>query len=289
MSQPRKIRVGLIGAGIGQSKSPMLHEKEAAAQGLDLSYGLIDLDVRGVAPSALPALLAEAEAAGFKGVNITHPCKQQVIPLLDDLSEDARQLGAVNTVVFAGGRRTGPNTDWSGFMESFRRGLPDAAIDTVLQLGAGGAGAAVAHAALRMGVGRLLISDVNIPQAEALVQFLNRRACRDFAIVTTDLAEAMAAAHGLINATPIGMDAHPGLPLDPTLLADRHWVADIVYFPIETALLSLARSRGCRVLDGGGMAVFQAAGAFRLFTGREPDAERMLATFRLALRGAKVP
>ena len=288
MSQPREIRVGLIGTGIGQSKSPMLHETEAASQGLELSYELIGLDARGLAPSALPTLLAEAEAAGFNGINITHPCKQRVIPLLDDLSEDARQLGAVNTVVFREGRRTGHNTDWSGFMESFRRGLPDAAIDTVLQLGAGGAGAAVAHAALRMGVDRLLLSDVNVPQAKALAQSLNRRADRDFAIVTTDLAEAAAKADGLINATPIGMDAHPGLPLDPTLLANQHWVADIVYFPIETALLSLARSRGCRVLDGGGMAVFQAAGAFRLFTGREPDVERMLATFRAAL-AAEVP
>ncbi len=288
MFRPAKIQIGLIGTGIQQSKSPMLHETEAASQGLELSYDLIDLDARGLAPSSLPDLLAEAEAAGFNGLNITHPCKQQIIPLLDDLSEDARQLGAVNTVVFAKGRRTGHNTDWSGFMESFRRGLPEATIDTVLQLGAGGAGAAVAHAALRMGVDRLLLSDVNIPQAEALVQSLNLRAGRDFALVTTDLAKATAKADGLINATPIGMDAHPGLPLDATLLTKRHWVADIVYFPIETALLSLARSRGCRVLDGGGMAVFQAAGAFRLFTDREPDVERMLATFRATL-AAEVP
>lgn len=282
MSRSAKIQIGLIGTGIQQSKSPMLHETEAASQGLQLSYELIDLDARGLTPSSLPALLAEAEAAGFNGLNITHPCKQHVIALLDDLSEDARHLGAVNTVVFADGRRTGHNTDWSGFMESFRRGLPNATINTVLQLGAGGAGAAVAHAALRMGVDRLLLSDVNLPQAEALALSLNRRAGRDFATATRDLARAAAKADGLINATPIGMDRHPGLPLDPTLLAGHHWVSDIVYFPIETALLSLARSRGCRVLSGGGMAVFQAAGAFRLFTGREPDTERMLATFRAA-------
>ena len=280
MSRSEKIRVGLIGTGIRQSKSPMLHETEARAQGLDLSYQLIDLDARRLTPSALPALLSEAEASGFSGLNITHPCKQRVIPLLDELSKDAHQLGAVNTVIFAAGRRIGHNTDWSGFLESFRRGLPDASIGTVLQLGAGGAGAAVAHAALHMGVGRLLLNDVNIGLAEALVEALNRRAGRVFAVVTADLAGATTAADGLINATPMGMDAHPGLPLDDALVDVRHWVADIVYFPIETALLSLARARGCRVLDGGGMAVFQAAGAFRLFTGREPDGERMLASFR---------
>lgn len=261
----------------------MLHVTEATAQGLDLSYDLIDLDARALTPSALPALLSEAEASGFRGLNITHPCKQRVIPLLDELSEDARQLGAVNTVLFSGGRRFGHNTDWSGFLESFRRGLPGAAIGTVLQLGAGGGGAAVAHAALRMGVGRLFLNDVDIRQAETLAEALNRRAGWDFAVATADLATAASIADGVINATPVGMDAHPGLPFDGGLLGSRHWIADIVYFPIETALLTLARSKGCRVLDGGGMAVFQAADAFRLFTGREPDAERMLARFGAAL------
>lgn len=283
MSPSGTLRVGLIGSGIGKSKSPMLHETEAAAQRLALSYELIDLDTRGLTPASLPALLEEAEKAGFAGLNITHPCKQRIIPLLDELSDDAGALGAVNTVVLSGGRRIGHNTDWSGFLESFRRGLPGAAIATVLQLGAGGAGAAVAHAALRMGVRRLLISDVAPEQAEALAGALNNRAGRDFASATTALAEAASAADGIINATPVGMDAHPGLPLEASLVEARHWVADIVYFPIETALLSLARSRGCQVLDGGGMAVFQAAGAFRLFTGREPDAERMLASFRSSL------
>lgn len=283
MSLRGTLRVGLIGSGIGKSKSPMLHEAEARAQGLALSYELIDLDVRGQTPASLPTLLKQAEDSGFVGLNITHPCKQRIIPLLDDLSDDARALGAVNTVVLSSGRRVGHNTDWSGFLESFRRGLPNAATGTVLQLGAGGAGAAVAHAALRMGVSRLLISDVATGQAEALAGALNHRAGRDFAVATSALREAAAAADGIINTTPVGMDAHPGLPLEASLVEARHWVADIVYFPIETALLSLARSRGCRVLDGGGMAVFQAAGAFRLFTEREPDAERMLATFRSSL------
>ncbi|UTV41022.1 hypothetical protein MYG64_27945 (plasmid) [Ensifer adhaerens] len=112
-----------------------------------------------------------------------------------------------------------------------------------------------------MGVGQLLLSDVNIVQAKALVQSINRRASRDFALTTTDLSEEMAAGHGLINATPIGMQAHPGLPLDPTHLSDHHWMADIVYFPIETALLSVARSCGCCVLDGGGMVLNGAATA----------------------------
>lgn len=273
------LRVGLIGADIQRSRTPALHMAEARAQGLDLDYQLIDLTVRGLGPEALPDLLAEAEAAGFTGLNITHPCKQRVIPLLDELSDDAAALGAVNTVVFRGGRRIGHNTDWSGFREGFRRGLPDVALRTVLQLGAGGAGAAVAHACFAMQVGRLLIHDIDPTRAAMLAADLNARAGGEFALVAGDLAEAMGDADGLINTTPMGMDAHPGMALPEDLLTPRHWVAEIVYFPLETALLRTARARGCRTLDGGGMAVFQAVAAFQLFTGQEPDPDRMLAHF----------
>ena len=279
MDDAAAIRVGLIGAGFQRSRSPMLHMQEARAQGFALRYDLIDLTERGLGPEALPDLLAEAEASGFAGVNITHPCKQAVLPLLHDLSEDAAALGAVNTVVFRAGRRIGHNTDWSGFMEGFRRALPDAPLDRVLQLGCGGAGAAVAHACLKLGVGRLWLSDLDQTRARALADALNARAGRDFATVA-DPADVMDQAQGLINTTPMGMADHPGLPLDAALIQPRHWVAEIVYFPLETALLATARAKGCRTVDGGGMAVFQAVGAFRLFTGREPDAERMLASFR---------
>ncbi|MFT4148665.1 MAG: shikimate dehydrogenase [Paracoccaceae bacterium] len=276
----QRIRLGLIGTGIQRSKSPALHMAEGAAQGLDLSYELIDLTARGLTPEALPDLLDRAEAEGFAGLNITHPCKQQVIPLLHDLSPDARDLGAVNTVVFRDGRRTGHNTDWSGFMQGFRLQLPDVALGSVVQMGAGGAGAAVAHAVLRLGVGRLFLSDMDMGRARDLAAALNARAGRDFAQATGDVAAAMAAADGLINTTPMGMEAHPGLPIAADLIRPGHWVAEIVYFPLETQLLAVARAKGCRTADGGGMAVFQAAEAFRLFTGLAPDAARMLAHFR---------
>lgn len=278
-----RIDVGLIGAGIGASKSPMLHMTEGAAQGMDLRYHLIDLDARGVTPAALPALLAEAEAAGFAGVNITHPCKQLVIAHLHELSDDAALLGAVNTVVFDAGRRYGHNTDWWGFMEGFRVQAPDADLSHVVQLGAGGAGVAVAHALWRMGAGRISLSDPDSRKARLLADALNARAGRDVAMVRDDPAAALQDATGVVNCTPVGMAAHPGAPIDPAALQARHFVADIVYFPLDTALLAAARARGCRVIDGGGMAVFQAVGAFRLFTGVEADARRMTARFRDAV------
>jgi shikimate dehydrogenase len=95
------------------------------------------------------------------------------------------------------------------------------------------------------------------------------------AVVVGDLAAEVAAADGLVNCTPVGMAKLPGTPLPVALLRPALWVAEIVYFPLETELLRAARAIGCRTLDGGGMAVFQAVGAFRLFTGLEPDAARM--------------
>jgi shikimate dehydrogenase len=273
--------VGLIGAGIQASLTPAMHEREGAAQGLRYIYRLVDLSTLGIGSEALAELLTAAQRMGFAGLNITHPCKQAVIPLLDDLSEDARALGAVNTVVFKDGKRVGHNTDWFGFAENFRRGLPDVRRDHVVQLGAGGAGSAVAHAALTCGVKRLTIVDTVADRAKAVAEGRAARFGPDRISVASpaEIAPALATADGLINTTPIGMAKYPGVPLSAALLRPSLWVSEIIYFPIETELLRAARAIGCRTLDGGGMAVFQAAEAFRLFTGIEPDAERMLRHF----------
>ena len=278
-SETRSVLVGLIGAGIQASRTPRMHEQEGAEQGLCYIYKLIDLEVLGLTPDALPELVTAAERMGFAGLNITHPCKQSVIPLLDELTPDARALGAVNTVVFDSGKRVGHNTDWKGFAESFRRELPDVARDRVVQFGAGGAGSAVAHAALTLGVQQLSIVDTDRQRAEQLAEELCDRFGAGRAVAVRDLAEAVAAADGVINTTPLGMANYPGTPLPAHLLRPDLWVAEIVYFPLETELLRAARSLGCRTMSGGGMAVFQAAEAFRLFTGLEPDAERMIRHF----------
>jgi shikimate dehydrogenase len=216
---------------------------------------------------------------GFAGLNITHPCKQLVIPLLDELSPDARQLGAVNTVVLRDGKRRGENTDWWGFAESFRRNMAGVALDRAVQLGAGGAGSAVAHALLTLGVGRLTIHDVDPTRAATVAKALCERFGAGRAEACAELTAAIAAADGLVNCTPIGTAAHPGLPLPAALLRPTLWVAEIVYFPLETELLRTARALGCRTVSGGGMAVFQAVEAFRLFTGITPDSARMLRHF----------
>jgi len=276
---PRKVLVGLIGDGIQQSLSPFLHEEEGARQGLNLHYHLIDLAYDPAGAKNLPLLIEAARKMGFTGLNITHPCKQAVIPLLDDLSDDARAIGAVNTVVFKGGRMTGHNTDWSGFAASFRRGLPDAPLGRVVLVGAGGAGAAAAHAILHLGAQALHVVDTDLARAQALAEALAARFTQARTSAGTDAVLALQQADGLIHATPTGMAKHPGMPVPAIALGNRPWVAEIVYFPLETELLKAARRIGCRTVDGGGMAVWQAVGAFELFTGLKPDAARMEAHF----------
>jgi shikimate dehydrogenase len=273
-SQP-SLLAGLIGYGIQGSLTPAMHEQEGAAQGLRYVYRRIDLQALGLGVEALPELLTAVERTGFNGLNITFPCKQAVIPLLHELSDDAAALGAVNTVVLRDGRRIGHNTDASGFAEGFRRGLPDVALDRVVQVGAGGAGSAVAQAAVKLGAQHLTVIDTDPTRAAQVAADVCARFGAGRATAGTDLAEALATADGVINTTPVGMAKFPGTPIPASLLRPELWVAEIIYFPLETELLRNARSLGCRTLTGGGMAVFQAVDAFRLITGAEPDAERM--------------
>jgi shikimate dehydrogenase len=280
-ASPRKVLIGLIGAGIGQSLSPAMHEEEARHHGLRLHYQLIDLDREGAGPGALPTLLAAARTMGFAGLNITYPCKQAVIPLLDTLSDEAKAMGAVNTVVIEpGGRLVGHNTDGSGWARGFTRALPQADLRCVVLLGAGGAGAAIAHALLRLGAPGVRVVDQEPARAEGLAAELNRWHAGQRASACSAVAAALEGATGLVHATPTGMDKQPGLPLDAGLLRPGLWVSEVVYFPLETALLKAARAAGCAVADGGGMAVGQAIGAFELFTGLTPDAARVERHFR---------
>ena len=310
--QPKPaVHVGLIGMDIRRSLSPTLHETEAAHHGLHLRYELIDVASAAVTPQTLPQLLNEARRRGFRGLNITYPFKQAVLPLLDSLSAEAQAIGAVNTVLFDDGKATGHNTDALGWSRAFQAALPAADLRCVTLIGAGGAGSAVAHAALRSGVARLLIHDRDQKRAELLAHALcttHGAGCASV-VVHTDTSDtsnisdattntatntttnaalqtALKQSSGLIHASPTGMEKQPGLPLPPHCLHAGLWVSEVVYVPLETALLKAARAAGCRTVDGGGMAVWQAAGAFELFTGKVPNAARMNAHFRacMALR-----
>jgi shikimate dehydrogenase len=277
--KPRSLIVGLVGAGISASLSPAMHEQEGRHQGLSLAYHRIDLEQLALGTGSLTDILQWAIRLGFEGLNITHPAKQAIMPFLDELTEDARALGAVNTVVIRDGHTTGHNTDWSGFVRGLDRQLPNVAIDRLVLVGAGGAGAAVAFGLLKKGAGHLEVFDTDQQSATDLVERLTAVFGPGRLSVGRDLAAAVSKADGLVHATPTGMAAHPGLAFPEELIQPSLWFADVPYFPLETELVSVARSRGCAVANGGGMAVFQAVGAFELFSGLAPDAERMMRHF----------
>jgi shikimate dehydrogenase len=278
-SERDQVLIGLIGEGIGQSLSPLLHQREADRQGIRLIYTIIDSHQWSLDAQDLPALMRWARILGYRGLNVTYPFKQEIVKHLDELSDEARTIGAVNTVVFAHGRTRGYNTDWSGFRRGFEREFATAPRERVVQLGAGGAGSAVAHAMLGLGAHHLTVVDLNADRAQQLARTLSEvfGPGRISAGPAENLLELLASAQGVINTTPIGMAHHPGSPIAQSHLRSDLWVADIVYRPIDTALLQAARAVGAQTLNGSAMNTFQAVEAFERFTGTTPDVDAMLA------------
>jgi len=268
----RSFLAGLIGQGVKPSLTPEMHEREAIRHGIRYVYKTIDV-ASDVGQEQLRDLLKAAVSLGFDGLNVTHPFKQAIVPLVDELNEVVAALGALNTIIIRDGRTSGHNTDVTGFEQAFREGLPGASLAKVVLLGAGGAGTAVAHALTTLGVSQLVVVDPDISRVERLAKSVARRAdvSELVAITPSGVADALRHADGLVNATPFGMAAHQGTALDVALLRRSLWVADIVYRPLVTELLGAARDLGCRTLSGAGMAVHQAADAFELFTGRPAD------------------
>ncbi|MEX0406830.1 shikimate dehydrogenase [Aquibium sp. LZ166] len=273
------VLVGLAGRGIQLSRSPDMHEREAARLGLSCAYVLIDFDAIGLADDDLRAAIDAAALFGFHGLNITYPFKQSVMPLLDVIDADATAIGAVNTVVF-GQRRTGHNTDCWGYAESFRAAMSGAALGHVVLVGAGGAGSAVSYALVALGARRISIVDADVSRARTLAARLGGAGIS--ALAVADIGTALADADGVVNTTPVGMAKFPGTPFDTRHLHSSQWVSDVIYFPQETELLRQAQALGCRTLPGIGMAIGQAARAFELFTGRAADLSAMERHFEAA-------
>ncbi|WP_449278897.1 shikimate dehydrogenase [Leucobacter sp. GX24907] len=280
MSGTPSFLVGLVGTGTIQSLSPALHMQEGAAHDFAYVFRPVDLTALQLEVDHLADVLDWSERLGYNAMTVTHPCKQLVIPLLDRVDPVAEALGAVNTVVFTPEGRVGYNTDTTGFETAFRDTMAGVPVGHVIQLGAGGAGVAVADALARLGVARLTIVDIDAGRANDLATELRtRRGLKVEAAQPADVPSLLAEADGVVHCTPQGMHDHPGTPFDTALLRPDLWVADIVYRPLETELLRAARALGCQTLAGGRMAVHQAAEAFRLITGVEADTGRMLQHF----------
>ncbi|SDS51481.1 shikimate dehydrogenase [Brevibacterium siliguriense] len=284
----RSFLLGLIGTNVAGSLTPPMHEAESLRQGLSLVYRPIDPSMMGspivdqAGEPDWPTVVERAVDFGYSGFNVTHPAKRGVIPALDELDEDAELLGAVNTITMTHGRLIGRNTDHRGFTEALAAIAVDPKQGEVVQVGAGGAGAAAAYALLSAGVPRLSITDIDPVSAQSLVGRMSAAfdASRMRVLAPEKTPGVIREAVGLVNATPIGMVGVSGAsPIDLDLLRPGLWVGDVIYRPRRTQLVEAAEAVGAPAFGGARMAVGQAAASFELFTGRAADHEAMLATF----------
>jgi shikimate dehydrogenase len=238
-------------------------------------YVYVAMDVR---PDRLTAAVRGLAALGFVGFNVTMPHKEAILPLMDELDTPARLAGAVNTVVAEEGKLRGLNTDGNGFVEACEEAGVSLAGQRVLILGAGGAAAAIAVAALGAGAPRLWIANRTAGRAEALRAKLSE-VVLEAEVLTCPLdkaGEAAAEAEIIINATYLGMKKEDPLPLPIETLAGEKVVCDAVYLTGgETALIRHAKEAGARTVSGERILLYQGVQAQRVWTGREPNVEAM--------------
>ncbi len=247
-----------------------MHEQAARALGVRYHYHLIEVASAG--REELRALLDGVRRLGFAGVNVTFPYKEAVVDLLDELSPGGAAIGAVNTVVVRDHRLIGHNTDSTGFTRAASHLVEGTGQGAVALIGAGGVGKAIAFALAKLGVAEIRIFDTDRTKADRLAPLLRPYAK---AVAVNDVENAVRGAVGVVNATPLGMFPGLGAPVPDALLHDGLWVADAVYFPLLTPLLRAARARGARIMTGRGLAIYQAAEAFELFTALSPSTIEM--------------
>lgn len=270
--------LAVIGAPIGHSLSPIIQNAALHAAGLDYVYAALP-----VRADALASAVRGLYDAGIAGFNVTIPFKTAIIPLMDALSEDARRIQAVNTVVVEDGRLVGYNTDVAGFLAGFaERGIALTGKNAVL-IGAGGAARAALWGLLRSGVSSVAIGVRSVEKGAALAA--DFAADGDVRAVSFDDAAWIAAcsdADIVVQTTPLGMTPHTDAmpPVDMAALKDDAVLYDLIYTPAETRFLREARARGCETINGETMLVAQGAEAFHLWTGKRPDVELMKRVLR---------
>ena len=262
------VRLGLIGDNIARSRSPLLHVEAGRLCGLDVSYErLVPADMA----LSFDAVFERCRQGGFRGINVTYPYKEEVVPLVRIDAPEVSRIGACNTVLFSGSRAEGFNTDHSGFIAAYRSVFGGRDPGTVAMAGAGGVGKAIAFALAALGCPRLRLYDPHESRAAALARSI-ATASTDMAVeVCGSIGDAADGADGLVNCTPLGMAGQPGTAVPAALMDRAAWAFDAVYTPVETEFLKDARAAGLEVMSGYELYFHQGVDAFRLFTGRQVD------------------
>ncbi len=262
------VKLGLIGDNITRSQSPRLHVLAGRLCGLDLSYerlipALLGLD--------FDAVFDRCAQEDYRGINITYPYKEVVVPRLSVPDPLTAKMGACNTVVFGDRRPIGHNTDFSGFASAYRAAFGDGSPGKVAIAGAGGVGKAIAFALARLGATELRLFDQDHRKAQELARVLSDPDMPMQVAVASSMDAAADTADGLVNCTPLGMSGFDGTAIDRKHMRSATWAFDAVYTPVRTEFLTLATAAGLSVMSGWELFFHQGVHAFRLFTGEEVD------------------
>jgi shikimate dehydrogenase len=279
--------IGVIGHPVRHSLSPVIHNAGFRSTGVDYTYVAFD-----VAPGAALAALDALRILDLAGLSVTMPHKAAIARGVDRLVESARRLDSVNTVeVESGGSLCGHSTDGDGLVSSLVHREVDVRGRTISVFGSGGAGRSVIHSLALHGAAGIHVINRTMATAQQAAELADGRAIAHASDDTRAVGDAVGSSDIIINATSVGMGAFEDsrfesevLPFDPALLTSRQTVVDLVYHPLETPLLRAASDRGCRIVDGLGMLVHQAALQQVIWTGMKPDVEEMASVARQALR-----
>lgn len=268
-SQARRLKLGLIGGNIRQSRAPELHRLCGELTGIEVTYDLI---IPADLGKDFDAAFEQCRSSGLRGVNVTYPYKEHAAAMVTIPDRHVRQIGSVNTVVFEEPGPKGHNTDYSGFIAGYRSVFGDMPPGVVTLVGAGGVGRAIAFGLVSLGARGLHLVDREATKVDSLTEALQAAVNGSVAVeIFGDVADAVRGADGIVNATPLGMTGYPGTAVPLSLLGGQSWAFDAVYTPVETVFIQGARSAGLSILSGYELFFFQGVHAFELFAGTRPD------------------
>lgn len=272
---------GVIGYPVAHSMSPLMHNNEFRALQMDHYYTAFNIH-----PSELEKAIESVRTLQINGLNVTIPHKVTVMNYLDEIDEEARLIGAVNTIINKNGRLIGTNTDGQGYLRSLLTIIDSSLITKkIVVIGAGGAARAIATSLALHGVQQLDVANRTISKAEQLVQHVNQYV-NGKALTIKEIEDNLSNYDIIINTTSVGMSPNVSeTPIDLKNLKESTIVSDLIYNPLKTLLLQQAESKGATIHNGVGMFVYQGALAFKKWTGIEPNIQRMTNTVLKKLGG----
>ena len=268
------LKLGLIGDNIAASRAPDLHRIAGRLNNMDVQYDrLIPKELN----QTFDQVFDSCPANGYQALNITYPYKEYVVPKVEIDDPMVRAIAAVNTVVFDGTLSKAHNTDHTGFIAAYEQVRASAAPGVCCLVGTGGVGRALAFGLVKLGADEIRLFDRDSAKAQQLAYNLNAFDPQTVVTAVDDLDVATANCDGLLNGTLLGMVGYPGSAFEPKAIANAAWVFDAVYTPIETMFLQSAKVTGARIISGYELFFFQGVHAWRHFSGRDVDTQKLRA------------